>query len=489
MSAVNANHYSIGYVSYNFFLEFSTSSVRMARLENVRQEVIEYTTEAAQASLAGAVFDDRYFSESVIDIDAPGAYPITTFTYVIIDKDWSLNCEQKRQALRFFVWALTNEEARFQADAAGFIPLPESTYTAIVDDMRTVSCDGETLVGLRVLTKDYHGGDITLIVLLCILTISSMIILGHWIFWPHRKLQVRIYGFVIMIGVLAAYLSCVLWIVEPSSTAICMLRLWISALACAMILGATFARSSVILRVFTVIQRNNKFNKEIRGLFVFLIAVTLAIAIQVLILVLWSSIDTYKSTFEMVDALSLDVYYACRSENETIWGIIEILYFLALVLWGASVVYSTWTLKGRIYSSRWMLIHLYNVIMVIAIGTALLYIFSDKDSSRRTVAIACILVVTTSSLVSFAVPDIVLRNATLAKSSQSAHSTVRLDTATPNDTSNSRPVSKQVAGKNSSGVSSAMTGNEDNENDSTVEATSKSDTTEKSSIASYTSFE
>jgi phosphate transport system substrate-binding protein len=110
---------SVGYVGYEFARKLSLS---MAAIENREGHFVEPAGMSGTAAFAGAQMPDnlRLF---VADPSGQEAYPIVTFSWILLYKTYSQ--PEKADALRgLFRWALT--EGQSNASGLGYIPLPPS---------------------------------------------------------------------------------------------------------------------------------------------------------------------------------------------------------------------------------------------------------------------------------------------------------------------------------------------------------------------------
>ncbi len=110
---------SIGYIEYGYA---KSQNLPMALLENKSGAVVAATTASGQAALAGAQLPDNMIAWAS-DPDGKDAYPIVTYTWVMLYKKYP--DRRKFEALRdLFNYALT--EGQKEAEALGYIPLPQN---------------------------------------------------------------------------------------------------------------------------------------------------------------------------------------------------------------------------------------------------------------------------------------------------------------------------------------------------------------------------
>jgi phosphate transport system substrate-binding protein len=110
---------AIGYVEYGYA---HSQNLHMATLENKSGSFVVPTTESAQAALASAQLPADLIAW-VPDPDVKDAYPIVTYTWMILHKKY--DSPEKMQALKAIVtYGLTDGQK--ESEALGYVPLPEN---------------------------------------------------------------------------------------------------------------------------------------------------------------------------------------------------------------------------------------------------------------------------------------------------------------------------------------------------------------------------
>ncbi|HET6898444.1 MAG TPA: phosphate ABC transporter substrate-binding protein PstS [Vicinamibacteria bacterium] len=108
---------AIGYIEYGYA---KSQGLPMAVLENKSGEFVEPTTQSGQAALASATLPDDLIVWAS-DPEAKDAYPIVTYTWLILYKQYS--DKKKLEVLQDLVkYSLT--EGQKDSEALGYIPLP-----------------------------------------------------------------------------------------------------------------------------------------------------------------------------------------------------------------------------------------------------------------------------------------------------------------------------------------------------------------------------
>jgi phosphate transport system substrate-binding protein len=108
---------SIGYIEYGYA---HSQKLPTATLENKSGKYVAATTASGQAALAAATLPEDLVAW-VPDPEAPEAYPIVTYTWLILYSQYP--DQKKLDTLRDFIkYAVTDGQS--EAEALGYIPLP-----------------------------------------------------------------------------------------------------------------------------------------------------------------------------------------------------------------------------------------------------------------------------------------------------------------------------------------------------------------------------
>jgi phosphate transport system substrate-binding protein len=126
---------AIGYIEYGYAL---TQKLPMATLENKAGKYVQANTASGQAALASVAFSDDLVGWAP-DPEAPEAYPIVTYTWLILYKEYK--DKRKLEALRDML-KFSLDAGQKDAEQLGYIPLPASTVekvTAALDSVKLAS--------------------------------------------------------------------------------------------------------------------------------------------------------------------------------------------------------------------------------------------------------------------------------------------------------------------------------------------------------------
>jgi phosphate transport system substrate-binding protein len=132
---------AFGYVELNFA---RANSLRVAQLFNRAGRYVEPTldsTTAAAASAAAKLPGDLRIS--LLDSEAPDAYPIASFSYLLVAKDGP-EVVKRRALAKFLLWVLSDGQ-RF-APFLHYSPLPDAVVKRAQTSVRALTGNGQGLL-------------------------------------------------------------------------------------------------------------------------------------------------------------------------------------------------------------------------------------------------------------------------------------------------------------------------------------------------------
>ena len=134
---------SIGYVGSEYAF---AQKITYAKIQNQRGEFVEPTANSISAAASGEIPADT--RTSITNSDAQGAYPISTFTWIVIYKEQNYSKRSKEQAIATldFVKYILSEEAQSITSEVHYAPLPEKTKELSLSNLKTVTYDGVAIL-------------------------------------------------------------------------------------------------------------------------------------------------------------------------------------------------------------------------------------------------------------------------------------------------------------------------------------------------------
>lgn len=130
---------SIGYVGSEYAF---AQKIPYARIENQRGELVEPTAESISAAASGEIPADTRCS--ITNSDAEGAYPISTFTWMIIYKEQNYSDRTKEQAVATLdlLKYILSDEAQNITSVVHYAPLPAKAKELSMTNLKFVTYDG-----------------------------------------------------------------------------------------------------------------------------------------------------------------------------------------------------------------------------------------------------------------------------------------------------------------------------------------------------------
>lgn len=134
---------SIGYVGSEYAF---AQKIAYAKMVNKRGEVVEPTAQSISAAASGEIPADT--RTSITNSDAAGAYPIATFTWMIIYKEQNYSnrsLEQATATLDMLKYILSDDAQKMTSEVH-YAPLPAKAKELGLANMKSVTYNGETIL-------------------------------------------------------------------------------------------------------------------------------------------------------------------------------------------------------------------------------------------------------------------------------------------------------------------------------------------------------
>ena len=134
---------SIGYVGSEYAF---AQKIAYAKIQNQRGEIVEPTAASISAAASGEIPADTRCS--ITNADAKGAYPISTFTWMIIYKEQNYSDRSKEQALATLdlLKYILSDEAQNITSEVHYAPLPAKAKELSMTNLKTVTYDGVAIL-------------------------------------------------------------------------------------------------------------------------------------------------------------------------------------------------------------------------------------------------------------------------------------------------------------------------------------------------------
>ena len=134
---------SIGYVGSEYAF---AQKIPYAKIKNQRGEIVEPNAASISAAASGVIPADTRCS--ITNADAKGAYPISTFTWMIIYKEQNYSDRSKEQALATLdlLKYILSDEAQKITSEVHYAPLPAKAKELSMTNLKTVTFDGVAIL-------------------------------------------------------------------------------------------------------------------------------------------------------------------------------------------------------------------------------------------------------------------------------------------------------------------------------------------------------
>ncbi|MBR5551745.1 MAG: phosphate ABC transporter substrate-binding protein PstS [Muribaculaceae bacterium] len=134
---------AIGYVGSEYAF---AQKIPYAKIQNQHGEMVEPTASSISAAASGKISSDT--RTSITNSDAPGAYPISTFTWIIIYKEQNYSNRSKEQAIATLdlIKYILSDEAQNITSKVHYAPLPAKAKELSLNNLKTVTYNGVSIL-------------------------------------------------------------------------------------------------------------------------------------------------------------------------------------------------------------------------------------------------------------------------------------------------------------------------------------------------------
>ena len=134
---------AIGYVGSEYAF---AQKIAYAQIQNLRGEFVTPSSESISAAASGEIPADTRCS--ITNADAAGAYPISTFTWMIIYKEQNYSDRSKEQTIATLdlLKYILSDDAQHITSEVHYAPLPAKAKELSMTNLKTVTFDGVTIL-------------------------------------------------------------------------------------------------------------------------------------------------------------------------------------------------------------------------------------------------------------------------------------------------------------------------------------------------------
>eukprot|EP01127_Copromyxa_protea_P000920 TRINITY_DN1082_c1_g1_i1.p1 TRINITY_DN1082_c1_g1~~TRINITY_DN1082_c1_g1_i1.p1 ORF type:complete len:662 (-),score=109.53 TRINITY_DN1082_c1_g1_i1:28-2013(-) len=416
--------YSLGYIGLGITISNAWNYV--ARLENHAGNIISPTRNAnLQSALEGVELNELLVAD-ITEPKSENAYPLIGFSYILVQTTQQIShiCERRREVWKFFLYILTKQNEIFSSQ--GFVPLIPEVSDQVLQVLGNATCDGISL--LAVDAAERHDLSFIIPVAACIgaiiiLSIGVVIFLLVLVLNPKDKrlpVPMSAFGITLFLASIIGYVSVAMWLIVPTSDHICMARVWLGTIAVSIMLGASISRASQIKRLNAALHSISKMEDVMKQkLWYTFIDLFVIFCVQLVILIIWQSVDPYRSVLVIYDVDNNRGAYECASDSLGLWGA-EVGVLAIIVIYGMIEIYQAWNLPSQTNQSKWLLFSLYNTILTAAVCLPIISLV-DGEEEVAMVAVVGLIFLIFQMQVSFMVPSFYSGIYRSTRSSQGSH--------------------------------------------------------------------
>ena len=134
---------TIGYVGSEYAF---AQKIPYAKIRNIRGEFVTPNANSISAAASGEIPADTRCS--ITNADAAGAYPISTFTWMIVYKEQNYSGRSKEQAMATLdlLKYILSDEAQNITSEVHYAPLPAKAKELSITNLKTVTFDGVAIL-------------------------------------------------------------------------------------------------------------------------------------------------------------------------------------------------------------------------------------------------------------------------------------------------------------------------------------------------------
>lgn len=133
---------SIGYIGSEYAF---AQKIPYATIQNSNGEFVKPSSESISAAASGVIPNDTRCS--ITNSDAKGAYPISTFTWIVVYKEQNYSDRSKEQAIATIdlLKYILSDEAQKITSEVHYAPLPAKAKELSLNNLKSITYDGVAL--------------------------------------------------------------------------------------------------------------------------------------------------------------------------------------------------------------------------------------------------------------------------------------------------------------------------------------------------------
>jgi phosphate transport system substrate-binding protein len=386
--------YSIGYVASS---EIGSVESLYALIPNKLGELTD-PLNTNKVNLDVVTNADYRDSVELIDLNMSGYYPIVGVSYLLVRPDINLDCENRREAFLFLRFSLLPTSTIRSIGLSRDYLLPANTTTdEVLMQLNNFTCDDNKI--LDVIVRDSHSSD-AFPVLLALNMFALAAFIGSGIYFiitipATRKNEMIRFSASLLMGGFLSFFVTIFWYLVPDQDYVCQIRQWLTAVGVTLMMIALAARNWNLLQIF--LRRKEFFSYEASLRDINLLMAILLFC-QLVIMVVWTSVDFTSAHQRYVDDILLVVEWECHCDHWGLWMGLEVGMMAVILIFMIVTIYFVWKFSADIIGHKYTVMSIYNLIMIFCV---LIVIYATTTTGDRSVALTSmvgLLVATSSTL-------------------------------------------------------------------------------------------
>jgi phosphate transport system substrate-binding protein len=140
-AAVKQTPNSIGYVELNYAI---ANKMPFADIKNKAGKFVTPSLDSTSQAAAGVTLPDDY-RVSITDADGEKAYPVASFTYLLVHKSTE-SCSKQKPLVNFLWWVFHDKSATKTAADLNYAPVPDKALAKIEATLKGLTCEGKPVL-------------------------------------------------------------------------------------------------------------------------------------------------------------------------------------------------------------------------------------------------------------------------------------------------------------------------------------------------------
>ena len=140
-AAVKQTPNSIGYVELNYAF---ANKMPFADIKNKAGKFVTPSIDSTSQAAAGVTLPDDY-RVSITDADGEKAYPVASFTYLLVHKSTE-SCSKQKPLVNFLWWVFHDKSATKTATDLNYAPIPDKAIAKIEATIKSLTCEGKPIL-------------------------------------------------------------------------------------------------------------------------------------------------------------------------------------------------------------------------------------------------------------------------------------------------------------------------------------------------------